>query len=181
MRINDDAWLLVIDPQVIFADPSSDWAAPRFNDAMAVIAAIAPLFGDRVIVTRWVPAPPYRGSWQAYFKRWTFADRPPDDPVFGLVPGARHLSSFDTVDLPTFGKWGRRLESLLGPTPNLVLTGCATDCCVISTALAAADSGARVRVVADGCAGSSDENHAAALHLMGLYDPQIKVVRSRQL
>jgi len=181
MRNNDDAWLLVIDPQVIFAAPSSDWAAPRFDEAMDVITGIAPLFGDRVIVTRWVPEPPYRGSWQAYFKRWSFANRPSDDPIFALVPAARSLSRFDPVDLPTFGKWGRRLESLLGPTPNLVLTGYATDCCVLSTALAAADSGALVRVVADGCAGSTDENHAAALHLMGLYDPQIKVVRSRQV
>ena len=41
--------------------------------------------------------------------------------------------------------------------------------------LAAADAGARVTIAADACAGSTAENHAAALHVMGLYPPQITV------
>lgn len=175
------AWLVVIDPQAIFADPSSPWAAPRFNAAMAVIASIAPRFDDRVVVTRWLPAQPHRGSWRAYFERWPFADRPITDPLFDLVPAAANLSRFATVDAPTFGKWGRRMRDMLGPTPNLVLTGCSTDCCVMSTALAAADCGATVRVVSDGCAGSSPENHEAALQLMRLYEPQITVLPASQL
>lgn len=56
-----------------------------------------------------------------------------------------------------------------------MLTGVATDCCVISTALAAADAGAHVTVVADACAGSTAENQAAALQVMGLYPPQITI------
>ena len=83
--------------------------------------------------------------------------------------------------MPTFSKWGGAIRALIGPTPRLVLTGYATDCCVISTALAAADAGASVRVIADACAGSNDENHAEALHLMSLYDPQIKVVQSKDM
>jgi len=175
------AWLVVIDPQMIFADESSPWAAPLFAEAMSVITNIAPRFGDRVLVTRWLPADVKTGSWRAYFKRWPFADRPPGDALFDLVPAAANLSPFPTVDLPTFGKWGPKLQTLLGPTPNLVLTGCAADCCVISTALAAADDGAAVRVVSDACAGSSDENHTAALHIMGLYDPQIRVITSAEI
>jgi hypothetical protein len=35
---------------------------------------------------------------------------------------------------------------------EMVLTGVLTDCCLLSTAMAAADSGEHVRVVADACA-----------------------------
>ncbi|WXF89963.1 isochorismatase family protein [Curtobacterium flaccumfaciens pv. flaccumfaciens] len=53
-----------------------------------------------------------------------------------------------------------------------------TDCCVLSTALAAADAGATVTVVADACAGASDEDHDRALAVMRLYAPLITVVDS---
>ena len=46
---------------------------------------------------------------------------------------------------------------------------------MISTALAAADAGAHVTIAADACAGSTAENHAAAIRIMGLYPPQITV------
>src|SRR5262249_28748582 len=58
----------------------------------------------------------------------------------------------------------------------LVLAGVSTDCCVLSTALAAADDGIGVRVVADACAGVDDESHAQALHIMRLYSPLVEVV-----
>jgi len=174
-------WLVVIDPQVVFADVASPWAAHGFGTAMDVIADMAPRFGDRVIVTRWLPGKLRVGSWRAYFKRWEFADRPPTDPMFNLVPDAQRLSALTTIDLPTFGKWGPTMRMLIGPTPNLVLTGFSTDCCVVSTALAAADSGATVRVISDACAASSDENHQGALKLMDNFAPQIKVISAAQL
>jgi nicotinamidase-related amidase len=63
----------------------------------------------------------------------------------------------------------------VGEAPRLVLTGVSTDCCVIATALAAADAGAHVTVLTDGCAGSTADDGAAALRVMGLFDPQIRV------
>jgi nicotinamidase-related amidase len=57
-----------------------------------------------------------------------------------------------------------------------VLAGVSTDCCVLSTALAAADAGVAVRVVADACAGVDDESHAKALDVMSLYGPLVEVV-----
>ena len=62
-----------------------------------------------------------------------------------------------------------------------MLTGVATDCCVISTALAAADAGARVSVVSDAVAGSADAEHEAALHVMELFSPQIEVVEAQDV
>ena len=57
----------------------------------------------------------------------------------------------------------------------MVLTGVSTDCCVISTALAAADAGVHVRVVADACAGLSADDHRRALEAMALYAPLIEI------
>lgn len=180
-------WLLVIDPQVIFADSASEWASPEFDTAMDVIERVAPAFGDRVLVTRWLPTADRTTrtgvptSWAAYFAQWTFADVPADDPLYRLVPRARALTDRPTLDVPTFGKWGADLQAITGEAPHLVLTGVSTDCCVVSTALAAADAGAHVEVLADGCAGSTPEDGAAALRVMGLYAPQITVRTSADL
>lgn len=176
-----DTWLLVIDPQVIFADPSSEWCAPRFAEITEPVARLAEAFGDRVILTRWVPPPDKTGSWVPYFAHFPFADEPPDHSLFDLVPAATHLGARHTVSEPTFGKWGDQLRALTGPTPHLVLTGVATDCCVISTALPAIDAGATVTVVSDACAGSDDTNHRRALDVMALYVPQLAVRTSDEV
>ncbi|MDQ0642678.1 cysteine hydrolase family protein [Microbacterium murale] len=166
-------WLVVIDPQNIFASPDSAWGSPFFAEAMPRIRALAAAFGDRVLVTRWMPTADRSTSWGDYFAAWPFADRSPTDPLFDLVPEAASLSSLPTLDLPTFGKWGPEIEQIIGRGASIVLAGVSTDCCVISTALAAADAGARLTVAADACAGSTAENHAAAFQVMGLYPPQI--------
>jgi nicotinamidase-related amidase len=172
------AWLVVVDHQAVFADPGSDWAAPRFDETVPVVADLAREHGDQVVLTRWVPAQgaARAGSWDTYLAAWPFADQPADHPMFDLVPSAAALPLRHVVSLPTFGKWGPELTAITGPTPDLTLVGVSTDCCVLSTALAAADGGATVRVVAAGCAGSTDENHTRALDAMRLYAPQIEVV-----
>lgn len=176
-----DAWLVVVDPQRVFADPGSPWGSPMFAGALGPVRDLAGASGlgpDRTLVTRWLPDRERQGSWADYFARWSFADRPDEDPLFDLVPDATGLSSRPTVDARTFGKWGDPLRQVVGPAPTLVLAGVSTDCCVVATALAAADGGARVLIAADACAGSSPEAHAAALQVMGLYDPQIRLVTS---
>jgi len=176
-----EAWLVVVDHQRIFADPASQWCAPRFAETAPVVARLATRFEDRVVLTRWLPGTRREGSWADYFETWAFADRPDDDPLYDLVPSATALGASHVVDVNTFGKWGPQLAAVTGEHPHLVLAGVSTDCCVVSTALAAADAGCHVTVVSDGCAGSSDENHAAALQVMGLYAPQVRVVDSLAL
>lgn len=169
-----EPWLVVIDPQRVFAASDSPWASPMFDATVAPIHDLAAR--HRTIVTRWVPAvgDARVGSWRAYFETWPFADRPTDDPLFDLVPEMADLDG-EHVAATTFGKW-TAIEPITGPAPELVLAGVATDCCVISTALAAADAGATVTVVAEACGGSTPENHAKALEVMALYAPQITVV-----
>ncbi|MFJ4166942.1 cysteine hydrolase family protein [Microbacterium sp. NPDC089698] len=170
--------LVVIDPQNIFAAPDSAWGSPMFPAAFANIRRLADAAAGRVLVTRWLPTADRRTSWGEYFAAWPFADKPADDPLYDLVPEARDLSPHPTLDLPTFGKWGaidRFLSSKGVGSAPVVLTGVSTDCCVISTALAAADAGARITIAADACAGSDPANHAAAIQVMSLYPPQLTV------
>lgn len=175
-------WLVVIDAQRIFAEPPSEWASPQWASAWPKIQRLAAGFEGRTVLTRWVPpaSGARAGSWAAYMQAWPFADRPANDPIFDLIPGAAALDT-PVVDAPTFGKWTPQLRAIVGETPELVLCGVSTDCCVISTALPAADAGATVTVAADACAGSSDENQAAALSVLGLYPPQIAVKTTAEI
>lgn len=170
-----DPWLVVVDAQAIFADPASAWAAPRFAQTLEPVRRLVAEHGPRTVLTRWVPPERKQGSWVPYFEEFPFADRPPHDPLFDLVPEVAALGVEHVVSEPTFGKWGPGLAALTGEHAHLVLAGVATDCCVLSTALAAADAGCLVEVVAPACAGSSDEAHARALEAMRLYAPQIVV------
>lgn len=169
-----EPWLVVIDPQRVFAAAESPWASPMFGGIVEPIRALAA--EHRTIITRWVPASGAErtGSWKAYFETWPFADQPATDPLFDLVPDLAGVRRDHVVDATTFGKWPA-MERVTGPAPDLILTGVATDCCVISTALAAADAGATVQVVAEACGGSSPQNHAKAIDIMALYAPQITI------
>lgn len=168
--------LVIIDMQTVFGNPSSEWFTPRFADASAVIQRLLPAFGERVILTRFVPPVPPAGGWVTFYREWRWALVPDTDPLYDLVPPFGD-SGYPTVTETTFSKWGtaleQALEQALGEGGEMVLTGVATDCCVLSTALAAADAGVRVRVVADGCAGSTDANHQRALDVMAGWGPPL--------
>ena len=178
--MHPDAWLVVIDPQRIFASPDSQWGSPMFPDIVDPVRRLAAAAGPRTVVTRWVPAADPQGSWRTYLEAWPFADVPEDDPLLELVPEVVGLTD-TVVSLPTFGKWGYALQAVTGPAPHLVLAGVSTDCCVVSTALAAADAGATITVVTDACAGSTPENHRSALDVMALYPPQITLATTDEV
>jgi nicotinamidase-related amidase len=164
--------LVVIDLQHVFGDHGSPWAAPRFGEIIAPIERLVAAFEPAVTFTRFVAPERPSGAWTDYYRQWPFALAPPDDPMYELVVPFADRSA---VTATTFGKWSE-LAEIAGD--DIVVTGVSTDCCVISTVLAAADAGARVRVVADACAGASDETHAQALAVMALYEPLVQVVTS---
>ncbi len=170
-----DEWLVVIDPQAIFADPgTSDWGSPMWADRVGRIRELCAAYAGRVVLTRFVADPDPQGSWQPYYRQWAFAQVPDQDPLYAVVPELADVTA-PVVTRPTFGKWGPQLQAIVGDTPRLVLAGVSTDCCVIGTALPAADAGATVVVRADACAGSTPENHEKALDVMSLFGPQITV------
>ncbi|PWI13577.1 hydrolase [Streptomyces sp. Act143] len=166
--------LTVIDMQRVFADPESPWAAPRYAEAAEGVRRLLPAFGDRVTFTRFVAPDRPTGAWHAYYEQWPFALQPPDAPLWQLTDdfatAAQHV-----LDAPTFGKWTAQLAERAAPQGRLVLAGVSTDCCVLSTALPAADAGVEVVVVSDACAGADDDSHANALRLLDLYRPLIRV------
>jgi nicotinamidase-related amidase len=171
--------LAVIDMQRVFGEPDSAWLAPRFAEIVGPVRRLVGAFGPRVVFTRFVaPAVP-AGAWRRYYDQWPFALQPAGARIYELVdefagqPGR-------TLDATTFSKWGPELAGLTGgpggDPGQLVLAGVSTDCCVLSTALAAADAGVSVRVVADACAGVTDESHRQALDILRLYGPLVEVV-----
>jgi nicotinamidase-related amidase len=167
-------WLAVIDMQRVFGEPASPWFTPRFAEITGAIRQLADAFAPRVTFTRFVaPAEP-QGAWRDYYDQWPFALQPPTDRIYQLAdefaagPGP-------TLDATTFGKWGSELAARTGPGGHLVLAGVSTDCCVLSTALAAADAGITVTIAADACAGMTDQSHAQALGILRLYGPLVQV------
>jgi nicotinamidase-related amidase len=173
-REGADPWLMIIDMQRIFGEPSSDWATPRYAEASAGIQRLLGGFDSRVCFTRFLPPDPPTGVWVTYYEKWPFALDPVNAPLYELsdefvsVPAAM-------VDRTTFGKWDAETDRLLGHPPEIVLAGVTTDCCVLSTALSACDAGVHVTIVADACAGVTATDHQRALDAMALYSPMIDV------
>lgn len=176
MRIGPDAALVVVDMQDVFARPPSPWASPDYPRALDGTRRLLPAFAGRTVLTRYVAPEVPDGAWRAYFDDWPFALVPDDDPLYEITDLADVVAAgAPVVTRTTFGKWGPELDAATAGAGELVLTGVATDCCVLSTALAAADAGRRVLVVDDASAGSTPENHERALEIMRLYAPLIEV------
>ena len=138
-------WFVAIDLQRVFGDPSSAWCAPRYAAAAANVARLAARFGDRSVFTRFVaPAEP-TGAWGPYYEEFPWALQPADSRLYELTDDVAAYAR-TTVVATTFGKWTADLRAVVGEQPTLVVAGVATDCCVVSTVLAAADAGASITV-----------------------------------
>lgn len=170
--------LVVIDLQRVFADPGSAWATPAYAEAEAGAQRLLPAFTGRTVFTRFVAPERPEGAWVPYYRAWPDQLRPADDPVWDLTVGP---GDAPVVSAPTFGKWGDDLDRATGGDEHLVLAGVSTDCCVLSTALAAADAGRFVQVAADACAGLSEQDHLRALDAMALYAPLITITTVDEL
>jgi nicotinamidase-related amidase len=176
----DGGVLAVIDMQRVFAESDSPWATPRYAQAAVGVLRILPAFRDRVVFTRFIAPSEPVGAWRPYYEQWPFALQPPQSRIWELTDEFAHEDA-QLIDATTFGKWMPELARRVGSGGRLVLAGVSTDCCVLSTALAAADAGIHVTVVADACAGVDDVAHERALDVMRLYAPLITVVEADQL
>lgn len=168
-------WLVVIDMQNAFAAAESPWFTPCFGAVRERITALLPLFGQRVVFTRFVPPAVIEGSWDAYYRKWQFATEPGAAQMWALVaPWQQHPS----VPSHRFSKWGPELRRRTGQSGSIVLCGVSTDCCVLATALAAVDDGAFVRLVADACGAKTPAIHRLALSLLESRAPQLVITDS---
>lgn len=175
--------LVCVDLQRVFAEPGMPWAVPDFEPVVAPTKRLVEAFGERVIFTRFVPsAPPISGSaWEGYYRLWPFALEPENAPMWELEPPFDALAAGRPgVDAGSFSKWGPELAALAGSS-GLVVCGVSTECCVLSTALAATDAGRPVRVALDACAGASPELHEAAAAVLASYAGHVEVVTTEQV
>jgi nicotinamidase-related amidase len=178
--------LAVIDMQRVFGADGSPWQSPGFAAILDPIARLVEAYGDNTIFTRYVAPQPPHGAWLSYFQDWPFALQPPEAELWQMTPtlaaaaDRQEAQGIGPIVLPTFSKWGPELADFAGPDGRLILTGVSTDCCVLSTALAAADSGVEVWVVSDATAGIDDATEDKALYLMSLYGPLIKIVTTAE-
>jgi nicotinamidase-related amidase len=170
--------LALIDLQRIFADPSSGWATPDFDRVIEPTKQLIDVFSPDVVFTRFIAPEKPAGSWVTYYEHYPFALQPPDSDEYQLVD---EFKGAPTLDKTTFGAWGTELAAKVGPGGNLVLSGVTTDCCVLTTALAAVDAGVYVQVVEDACAGSDEASHHKAIDIMRLYSPMLEIVAVDQL
>ena len=173
-------WLLAIDLQRVFGDPSSAWCAPRYAAAAANVVRLASHFGDRSVFTRFVAPGEPSGAWVPYYEEFPWALQPADSRLYELTDDVAAYAG-RTVSATTFGKWNADLRAVVGEQPSLVVAGVATDCCVVSTVLAAADAGVSIRIATDACAGSTDDNHQKALDVMALYGPLVTLATTDEV
>lgn len=170
-----EPWLVVVDMQRIFGDADSPWATPGFDDVVPRVRALADGFGDRVVFTRFVAPERPAGAWAAYYREWSFALQPADAPAYDIV-GELDVAGRPVVSCPTFGKWGPELAAATRGSDRLVVAGVSTECCVLTTVLAAADAGVHVTVVSDACAGPTPELRRSALDVMASYARLVTVL-----
>ncbi|WP_406832523.1 isochorismatase family protein [Pedococcus sp. KACC 23699] len=177
--MSDATWFVGIDFQRVFGDPSSPWRAPAYAAAASSARRLAAAYAGRTVLTRFVAPTEPQGAWEPYYEEFPWALVGDADPLYELTDEVSDLTA-TVVSAPTFGKWDV-LRPVVGDHPHLVVAGVATDCCVISTVLAAADAGASVTVVTDACAGSDDANHSKALDLMALYRPLVRLATTDEV
>ena len=174
LRSRDATWLMIIDMQRIFGEPISEWVTPGYASASAGIQRLLGTFESRVCLTRFLAPEQPSGVWIDYYEKWPFALDPANASLYELTEEFRSIPA-PSVDRTTFGKWDTEADRELGHPAELVLGGVTTDCCVLSTALLAADAGVHVIVAADACAGVTEEDHQRALDIMALYSPLIDI------
>jgi nicotinamidase-related amidase len=167
---------MIIDMQRIFGETSSEWATPDYASAAAGIQRLLGAFQSRVCLTRFLPPDQPSGAWITYYEKWPFALDPVNAPLYELSEEFISIPA-TIIDRTTFGKWDAESGQVLGNPEAIVLAGVTTDCCVLSTALAAADAGVHVTVAADACAGVTETDHRRALDAMALYSPMIDVAQ----
>jgi nicotinamidase-related amidase len=165
---------MIIDMQRIFGEPISEWVTPGYASASAGIQRLLGAFESRVCLTRFLAPERPTGVWIDYYEKWPFALDPANAPLYELSEEFTSIRA-PAVDRTTFGKWDADAARDLGYPAELVLSGVTTDCCVLSTALSAADAGVHVIVAADACAGVTEEDHQRALDTMALYSPLVDI------
>ncbi len=164
-----NSWLLVIDMQPGFIDPRSPWAAPQVDSCQHNIRQLLPAFENRVLFTRFVPPSQPSGAWVPYYQQWSFAQERENAWMWDLLA---EWQGQPEVTGHRFAKWQEARAHIPQDAP-LVICGVATDCCVLGTAIEAADDGRFIRLITDACTAGTEALHQSALDVMRDRAPMI--------
>ena len=121
-----DPWLVAVDFQRVFGDPTSPWCAPRYAAAAANALRLAEAHEGRTVFTRFVAPDRPTGAWEPYYREFPWALQPADSTLYELTDEVASAASA-IVTTTTFGKWGDDLRAVVGDQPRLVVAGVATD------------------------------------------------------
>ena len=169
-----------IDFQCVFSpEQNTSWCVPKFNQALQTAMLTCEKLKPNCvpIATAYIPPNDIKGIWKTYFDKYPDIPRNPCNKIFDIDSS---ISGIDKLRYAGFSKW-KSLAKIFkhelehDPENILYLCGVATDCCVLSTALEAVESGIKVCIIKDGCASGDDATHERALKIMEGYSPNIEI------
>jgi hypothetical protein len=179
---NSPDLFLFIDFQKVF-ETDTVWNVPDFkqtlNQANIAYQLVSKYRYVRPIATMYLPPPISKNSvWETYFNKYPSIPRNPCDDLYDLC---NEVPTQSVLDYSTFGKWDDYMNQCANNATNVFITGVSTDCCVLSTALTAVDSGKKVYIISDACAAGTTENHNRAIEIMKGFSPNIEVITTKEI
>lgn len=174
--------LLVVDVQNVVDPVDGPWGIAGLPEILPQLQALLAAFGDRSVLTRHRLAPEGPGTWRTFAARWAELE---DDPqTFALHRGLRGAvpEGAAVVDKTTYSAFDLpEVHARLARAPQLVLTGCETDCCIVASLFAAVDAGVQVTLVDDALTGPDPAGHVAVLAAAQRLPEQVRVCSTAAL
>ena len=195
-RITQKGVFLMIDFQEIFQDNATQgWACEGYTDALASAHRAYDRLIEKgwdlcVVKTAYLPPKKIKGPWKEYFEMHSGVPKYPSDNVYKISKNYIYNSETAdndtgntvTITSSTFGKWDgvKKYYKLIGERipRNVFVCGVSTDCCVLSTVLAAIDESKRVYVIENACAAGTRKEHRRGMEVLRNFYPNVKVIHS---
>ncbi len=174
-KINGE-WLLVIDMQYAFASSKSPWFVPRFSQILPGIEKLVTSYESKVIIARYVPPTSATNHWKDYLAAFPTMNLPHDHAAWDTLLDCSESTIVETRT--GFSKWDELISKRIGPGAPIAICGVATECCVLSTVFSVIETGRRVRVFEDLCAGSSDDLHDKTFDILRSLNPAVEIANA---
>jgi nicotinamidase-related amidase len=174
---------LFIDFQRVFEE-GPHWRVPKFRqaleNALKVHAHLDKELGDNLttIATRYIPPDEaqYGGIWTDYFNRFPQISRYANNKSYDLANG---IPTGCIISVPKFGKWSSIKSHLnnfrIDSIKTIYITGVSTECCILSTVMAAIDDGVKIVLIQDACAAGTDEDHNFSINILKGFEPNLEI------
>lgn len=183
-----EAWVhLCIDMQRMFAD-ETEWHTPWMDRVLPDVVRVVELDPPKTVFTRFIPpnsAEQLGGSWRRYYERWASMTRDRMDPaLLDLVPDlARFVPPASLKDKLVMSPWFGGLHRRLRDTGvETIVTGAATEVCVLAAMMGGMDLGYRMILVTDAICSSADGTHDAMLGIyQSRYGMQVETTTTTEL